>query len=138
MGMAVSTAEAANGPPGAIVDSSAVAWVNRTTGVVSTWHVSLNNSGTVTEYQDLNHKCSPNAGCSTQWRPIGIGDMNGDGRDDVIEWNPASASIPVCFSTDHGWACENLAASYVGGIGAGNMGSGVYAGGKAFVADTAI
>jgi hypothetical protein len=64
-----------------------------------------------------------------------VGDMNGDGRDDVIQWNPAAATIPVCFSDDHGWACENLAADYIGGIGAGNDGSGVYAGGKAFVAD---
>jgi hypothetical protein len=64
-----------------------------------------------------------------------VGDMNGDGRDDVLQWNAAAASIPVCFSVDHGWSCENLPAHYVGGLGAGNAGSGVYAGATAFVAD---
>jgi hypothetical protein len=64
-----------------------------------------------------------------------IGDMNGDGRSDVIEWDSASSSIHVCFSIDHGWACENLPASYVGGAGAGNAGSGVFTGASAFAAD---
>jgi hypothetical protein len=64
-----------------------------------------------------------------------VGDANGDGRDDVVEFNDGWQSIPTCFSTDHGWACENLKADYVGGLSAGNAGSGVYTGATPFVAD---
>jgi hypothetical protein len=64
-----------------------------------------------------------------------VGDVNGDGKDDVIQWNGAWQSLPVCFSTGSAWSCENLAADYVGGLGAGNSASGVYAGQTALVAD---
>jgi hypothetical protein len=64
-----------------------------------------------------------------------VGDVNGDGRSDVIEWNAAASSIPVCLSAESGWACKNLAASYLGGEGGGNAGSGVFNGSTAFAAD---
>jgi hypothetical protein len=64
-----------------------------------------------------------------------IGDANGDGRDDVLEFNAAWTTIPACFSTDHGWACENLDADYLGGLGAGNGGSGIYPGATPLVGD---
>jgi hypothetical protein len=64
-----------------------------------------------------------------------VGDVNGDGKDDVLEFNDGWGSIPVCFSTDHDWACENLEASYVGGLGGGNSGTGIYGGGTPLVAD---
>ena len=62
-------------------------------------------------------------------------DVNGDGRADVVQYNPGWASIPVCFSTDHGWSCENLPATYVGGLGAGNAGSGIYGATTVLLAD---
>src|SRR6202034_3942620 len=61
--------------------------------------------------------------------------VNGDGKADVVQWNPSWSTIPVCFSTGQGWSCENLAATYVGGLGAGNDGSGVYGGASVYVAD---
>lgn len=64
-----------------------------------------------------------------------VGDANGDGRDDVLEFNAAWQGIPTCFSTEHGWACENLKADYVGGEGAGNAGTGIYPGTTPFVGD---
>jgi hypothetical protein len=64
-----------------------------------------------------------------------VGDMNGDGRDDIIQWNNTGSTIPVCLSVAHGWACENLNATYVGGLGGGNSGSGVYPGATPFIAD---
>jgi hypothetical protein len=64
-----------------------------------------------------------------------MADVNGDGKSDLVQFNPAWATIPVCFSTGVGWSCENLAAEYLGGLGAGNAGSGVFAGAQVFVAD---
>lgn len=64
-----------------------------------------------------------------------VADVNGDGKADVVQYNPKSSSIPVCFSTGHGWSCENERATYVGGLGAGNGGSGVYGSARALVAD---
>jgi hypothetical protein len=67
---------------------------------------------------------------------VKVADVNGDGKADLIQYNPAWASIPVCFSAGHGWSCENLKADYIGGIGAGNSGSGVY--GSSFGASTML
>jgi len=64
-----------------------------------------------------------------------VGDANGDGKDDILQWNDGWQSIPTCFSTNHGWACENLKAEYLGGIGAGNSGSGIFAGGTPLIGD---
>ncbi len=64
-----------------------------------------------------------------------VGDVNGDGKADVVEFNPASTTIPVCYATDEGWSCVNEAATYAGGAGAGNGGSGVYGGTQVFLAD---
>jgi Domain of unknown function (DUF1906)/FG-GAP-like repeat len=64
-----------------------------------------------------------------------VGDVNGDGMDDLLEFNVLWQSIPVCFSTGHAWSCENLKADYVGGIGAGNAGTGIYPGATPLVAD---
>ena len=48
-------------------------WFNPTTGVVGSWL--LDGAGHVTGTQDLNWTCSASSGCSSAWRPIGIGDM---------------------------------------------------------------
>jgi Domain of unknown function (DUF1906) len=64
-----------------------------------------------------------------------VGDANGDGRDDFLQFKDTWASIPVCFSTAHGWACENLKADYVGGLGAGNGGTGIYPGATPLTGD---
>jgi hypothetical protein len=64
-----------------------------------------------------------------------VGDVNGDGRDDVVEYNAGWQSLPVCFSTGHAWACQNLKADYVSGRGAGNSGTGIYPGATPFLAD---
>ncbi len=63
------------------------------------------------------------------------GDFDGDGRADVIQYSAVGQSIPVCLSLASGWSCRNLAASYAGGEGAGNEGSGVYAGSTPLVGD---
>jgi len=64
-----------------------------------------------------------------------VGDFDGDGRADVIQYRADGQSIPVCLSLASGWSCRNLAASYAGGEGAGNEGSGVYAGSTPLVGD---
>ncbi len=57
-----------------------------------------------------------------------IGDFDGDGRSDVIQYRGDAAGLPVCLSLDGGWSCRNLPATYVGGIGAGNGGAAVWDG----------
>ncbi len=64
-----------------------------------------------------------------------VGDVNGDGRDDIVEYDAGWQSIVACFSTEHAWSCENMKAEYIGGIGAGNEGTGIYPGGTPLVAD---
>ncbi len=64
-----------------------------------------------------------------------VGDFNGDGMADIAQVNDTWPSIPVCYSTGTGWNCYNQAANYLGGISAGNSGSGVYSGGRYLVGD---
>ncbi len=56
-----------------------------------------------------------------------VGDFNGDGRADVIQYQPQGwDAVPVCLSPRSGWTCRQLRAFYAGGMGEGNNGSGVY------------
>ncbi len=65
-----------------------------------------------------------------------VGDVNGDGRDDVVQYNPASVGLPVCLSLGTGWSCRTLAANYAGGdYGSGNGGGGIYPGGIPLMGD---
>jgi hypothetical protein len=64
-----------------------------------------------------------------------VGDFNGDGRDDVMQYDSSWRSIAVCLSLGTGWSCRDLAATYVDGVGAGNAGSAIYAGGTPLVGD---
>jgi len=41
----------------------------------------------------LSWTCPASNGCASQWRVIGVDDVNGDGRDDVIWFNPQSGVI---------------------------------------------
>ena len=56
-----------------------------------------------------------------------VGDFDGDGRSDVLQWNPAGTTLPVCRSIATGWSCADLAATHVGPGDGGNAGSGVWA-----------
>src|SRR5262249_10011427 len=40
-----------------------------------------------------------------------VGDMNGDGRADVIQTYRGWGSIPTCLSTGAGWSCTNAPAT---------------------------
>jgi RHS repeat-associated protein len=67
-----------------------------------------------------------------------VGDFNGDGLTDVLQYNSGWGSIPVCLSTGTGWSCSNLMATYTGfGTqgGPGNSGYGIYSGGTPLVGD---
>jgi FG-GAP repeat len=104
-GVAVSPAEAANG-------FSDITWFNPSTGVVGSWL--LNGSGRVLGTQDLSWKCTASSGCSSQWHPVGIGDMNGDGHQDVVWFNPSTGVVGtwllngsgrVLGTQDLSWKC---------------------------------
>src|SRR5262249_12279614 len=69
-----------------------------------------------------------------------VGDFNGDGKQDLFQYNAGWKSIPVCLSSGDpatvAWSCSNLQARFDGGDSpAGNDGSGIFAGGFAFAAD---
>lgn len=56
-----------------------------------------------------------------------VGDFNGDGRPDLAQFQSDGwSTIPVCLWIETGWSCRSLRATYTGGEGPGNDGSGVY------------
>jgi lysozyme len=66
------------------------------------------------------------SGVSPLTMPV-LADVDGDGRTDVVEYQcDGRTTIPACLSTGSGWSCRDVAASYAGGLGAGNGGSGVW------------
>ncbi len=65
-----------------------------------------------------------------------VGDFDGDGFADLIQYRSDWQSIPLCRSTGAGWSCRNLRAHYAGGeLPPGNEGSGVWPGSLPLVAD---
>ncbi|MEU4745513.1 VCBS repeat-containing protein, partial [Actinosynnema sp. NPDC023658] len=66
-------------------------WFNYFSGVVSSWL--LNGYGNVLARQDVDWHCDYTSGCSSQWRPVGVGDLNGDGRQDVTWYNYNSGVV---------------------------------------------
>jgi hypothetical protein len=65
-----------------------------------------------------------------------VGDFNGDGRADVMQFNAGWNTIPVCLSTGSGWSCRNLRAHYTDGDEpAGNAGAAVYPGARPVLTD---
>src|SRR5262249_13587035 len=69
-----------------------------------------------------------------------VGDFDGDGKQDLFQYNAGWKSIPVCLSSGDpatgAWSCSNLQARFDGGdYPAGNDGSGSFPGGFAFAAD---
>jgi hypothetical protein len=65
-------------------------WYDANTGEVSIWLLSgLKVIGT----QSLPWKCDLASGCAQTWKIIGTGDFNGDGKSDVLWFNPASGEL---------------------------------------------
>jgi hypothetical protein len=105
-------------------------WFNPGTGVVSTWLT--NGAGTVLGKQDLDWHCDYASGCSSQWRPVALGDVNGDGRADLLWWNPTSGVVSAWLLNGYGnvlakqdldWHCDYASgcANEWRPIGAGDM-----------------
>ena len=66
-------------------------WIDTTTGAVQ---ISLlNGSGVVSDTRVLSKTCGPADGCSTIWKPVGMGDVNRDGRGDLLWQNPATGEL---------------------------------------------
>ena len=72
-------------------DPLGLTWWDRSSGAVSTWL--LNGSGTVLGYQALSKTCGTAGGCSDNWIPLGLADVNGDGNPDLVWWDPSSGAV---------------------------------------------
>src|SRR5262249_25626901 len=64
---------------------------NASTGELQTWL--LNNAGAVTGIQSLSRRCGTSDGCSQSWKPVGVGDFNHDGNDDILWHNDATGGL---------------------------------------------
>jgi hypothetical protein len=104
---------AAASPASASVRATGLTWYDRTTGVVSSWL--LNGAGTVMGKQDLTWHCDVASGCASQWQPIGIGDLNGDGHADVTWYDRTTGVVSswllngagtVMGKQDLTWHCD--------------------------------
>jgi len=89
-----------------------VLWHNAQTGELSTWL--LNGAGTVTAAQSLSWQCAASTGCSTQWKVVGSGDFNQDGRRDLLWYNATTGQVSawlldgttVLGTLELGWTCS--------------------------------
>lgn len=89
-------------------------WWNAATGEVSTWL--LNGAGRVLSKHSLDWRCDTKSGCATDWRPVGIGDVDNNGLADVVWHNRKSGVVSswlmdprdpttVKAKQDLGWKC---------------------------------
>ncbi|MBV9227213.1 MAG: VCBS repeat-containing protein, partial [Acidobacteriaceae bacterium] len=68
-----------------------VLFYNATTGELQAWL--LNSTGAVTGTQSLSRQCGASDGCSQNWKPVGVGDFNGDGNQDVLWHNDVTGQL---------------------------------------------
>jgi hypothetical protein len=53
----------------------------------------LNGAGHVSAIQKLDRTCSTSSGCATVWKPVGVGDVNGDGHADLMWFNASTGGV---------------------------------------------
>ena len=99
---------------------------NATSGQLQAWL--LNSSGAFIGTQSIRVLCGPSNGCSQNWKPVGVGDFNHDGIDDILWHNDATGELQAwlldgaggvpgtltlskkCAVTDGCWTRYNLIA----------------------------
>jgi hypothetical protein len=89
-----------------------VLWHNAQTGELSAWI--LNGAGTVVTAQSLAWRCDAASGCSSQWKVVGSGDFNQDGRRDLLWYNATTGQVSawlldgttVLGTMELGWTCD--------------------------------
>ncbi len=64
---------------------------NATSGQLQAWL--LNSSGAFIGMQGLSRLCGPSDGCSQNFKPVGVGDFNHDGIDDVLWHNDTTGEL---------------------------------------------
>jgi hypothetical protein len=77
-----------------------VLWQNLSTGEVKAWL--LDDTGGPLGYLTLAWKCGPNEGCPTNWKMIGVGDVNLDGKDDVVLHNVTTGEVQAWLLNSFG------------------------------------
>jgi hypothetical protein len=65
--------------------------LNRSSGVVTT--ALLDGAGSGIGMQSLSWTCGTADGCSSQWTPVGLGDLNGDGHPDLVWQNECTGEV---------------------------------------------
>jgi hypothetical protein len=80
-------------------------WWNATTGEVSAWL--LNGMGVVLQAQNFSKRCGTADGCSKNSQIIAIGDIDGDGIDDVFWQSLPSGAIDVWVMNASGTVVRN-------------------------------
>jgi hypothetical protein len=88
-------------------------WFDADSGAVITWL--LGGAAHVAGVQTVNVPCDRASGCSFNWKPIAVGDVNDDGHADVLWWNRYSRIVSAWLLDGAGhmltrldldWRCE--------------------------------
>jgi VCBS repeat protein len=82
-----------------------IVWYDASSGVVSEWL--LDGSGGRTGIQNLTNTCGAANGCSAEWKPVGLADMNGDGHRDVL-WYDANGGVVSTWLLAGGGAMNGI------------------------------
>jgi hypothetical protein len=92
---------------------SDVLWHNKRTGELSAWLLSAN--GNVTGKQALSWKCDAASGCSNDWSPVGLGNIDGNNTADVLWHNKGTGELSAWLLAANGdvtgkqalsWKCD--------------------------------
>jgi hypothetical protein len=92
-----------------------VLWWDRSSGIVSAWL--LDGAGHMITRLDLDWRCEGGTlgTCAGEWRPVGLGDLNGDGHQDLMWYDSRTGEVSTWLLNGYGnvvtkqslqWGCS--------------------------------